>query len=79
MLINCLFHGLGVGVMATVAHAVGGSRHNKAAKLVTSGMILIAAVALLVGIAGYFSMDWTFRNFGAKGAVCIPINEYMSI
>ena len=79
MLINCLFHGLGVGVMATVAHAVGGSRHGKAAKLVSSGMILIVSVAIAVGIAGYFTMDWTFRNFGAQGEVLKPINEYMSI
>jgi len=79
MLINCLFHGIGVGIMATVAHAVGGSRHAKAAKLVSSGMILIVAVSLLIGVAGYFSIDWTFRNFGAKGDVCIPIDQYMSI
>ncbi|MBE6379425.1 MAG: MATE family efflux transporter [Lentisphaerae bacterium] len=79
MLINCIFHGLGVGVMATVAHAVGGSRHKKAAKLVSCGMILIVSVAILIGIAGYCSMEWTFRCFGARGDVCTPINEYMGI
>ena len=79
MLINCLFHGLGVGVMATVAHAVGGKRHGKAAKLVSSGMILIVSVAVLVGIIGFLTMDWTFRKFGAQGEVLKPINDYMSI
>ncbi|MBE6368552.1 MAG: MATE family efflux transporter [Lentisphaerae bacterium] len=79
MLINCIFHGLGVGVMATVAHAVGGDKRKKAAKLVSSGMILIVAVATLLGIIGYSCMGWTFAQFGAHGDVVNPINEYMTI
>ena len=79
MILGCIFHGLGVGVMATVAHAVGGEKRAKAAKLVTSGMILVAAVSAVLGAIGYFSVDWTFRQLGAAGEVCTPIGEYMNI
>lgn len=79
MILGCIFHGLGVGVMATVAHAVGGEKRAKAAKLVTSGMILVAAVSAILGLIGYFSVDWTFRQLGAVGEVCTPIGEYMNI
>ncbi len=79
MLVNCLFHGLGVGVMATVAHAIGGDRKTKAAKLVTAGMILVVACALLLGIIGWLSISWTFRQFGADGEVEKLIDEYMTI
>ena len=79
MILGCIFHGLGVGVMATVAHAVGGSKSVKAARLVTSGMLLIVIISAILGIAGFLTMDWTFRQLGAEGEVCRPISEYMNI
>ena len=79
MILGCIFHGMGVGVMANVAHAVGGQKVSKAAKLVTSGMLLVVLVAAILGIIGFFTIDWTFRQFGAEGEVCGPIAEYMNI
>ena len=79
MVLGCIFHGLGVGVMATVAHAVGGAKGVKAARLVTSGLFLVVVVSAILGILGFLSMDWTFRQLGAEGAVCKPIAEYMNI
>lgn len=79
MLINCIFHGLGVGVMATVAHAMGGARHSKAAKLVSAGMLLIILLSVLLGIIGFFSMEWLFGKLGAEGSVCDLIYNYMTI
>ena len=79
MILGCIFHGLGVGVMATVAHAVGGAKSVKAARLVTSGMLLVVIISALLGIIGFFTMDWTFRQLGAAGEVCKPIAEYMNI
>ena len=79
MIIGCIFHGLGVGVMATVAHAVGGAKRTKAAKLVTGGMLLVMLIAAILGIIGFCSVDWTFRQFGAVGEVCKPIADYMNI
>ena len=79
MLVNCIFHGLGVGVMATVAHAVGGARAAKAAKLVSAGMVLVALIALLLGAVGFFTMDATFRRFGAEGSVLELVEGYMAI
>ena len=79
MILGCIFHGLGVGVMATVAHAVGGAKGVKAARLVTSGMLLIVIISSILGVVGFLTMDWTFRQLGAEGAVCQPIAEYMNI
>ena len=79
MILGCIFHGLGVGIMATVAHAIGSEKRLKASRLVTSGILLIIFVSTVLGITGYATMDWTFRQFGAVGDVCKPINEYMSI
>lgn len=79
MILGCIFHGLGVGVMATVAHAVGGAKRAKAAKLVTSGMGLVAVVSAVLGVIGFLTMDWTFRQLGAVGDVCEPIAQYMNI
>ena len=79
MILGCIFHGLGVGVMATVAHAVGGAKSVKAARLVTSGMLLVVIISALLGLIGFFTMDWTFRQLGAAGEVCKPIAEYMNI
>lgn len=78
MLVGCLFHGIGAGIMATVAHAVGGARHAKAAKLVSSGMILVILISVILGVAGWLSIDWTFRQFGAEGEVMNLIGEYMT-
>ena len=79
MILGCIFHGLGVGVMATVAHAVGGAKSTKAAKLVTSGMLLVVLVSAILGLIGFMTLDWTFQQLGAEGAVCVPIAEYMNI
>lgn len=79
MILGCIFHGLGVGVMATVAHAVGGAKSVKAARLVTSGMLLIVIISSLLGLLGFLTMDWTFRQLGAEGGVCKLISDYMNI
>ena len=47
MLIGGLFHGLGTGVMTTCAQALGGNRQSKAAKLVTSGAVLIFLFSII--------------------------------
>ena len=79
MILGCIFHGLGVGVMATVAHAIGGAKSAKAARLVTSGMLLVVIISSILGLLGFFTMSWTFRQLGAEGEVCKPIAEYMNI
>ena len=79
MLVNCVYHGLGVGVMTTVAQALGGGRTAKAARIITAGLLLIAVVSVLVGMTGIACLDWTFAQFGATGEVLKPIRAYMMI
>ena len=79
MLIGCLFHGLGTGVMTTCAQALGGNRQSKAAKLVTSGAVLIFLFSIFLAITGYIGSKPLFHIFGAKGRTLTEVTGYMNI
>ena len=79
MLIGCLFHGLASGVMTTSAQALGGGRKSKAAKLVTSGVLLIFAISLVLALLGMSTTGWIFEKFGAAGETLEQVKGYMNI
>ncbi len=79
MLIGCLFHGLGIGVMTTAAQALGGNKKQKAARLITSGVLLITLFSVLLAIAGMSTTDWVFARFGAAGRTLELVKGYMNI
>ena len=79
MLIGCLFHGLASGVMTTSAQALGGGRKSKAAKLVTSGVLLIFAISLVLALLGMSTTGWIFEKFGATGETLEQVKGYMNI
>lgn len=79
MFLNCIYRGLGVGVMTTVAQSLGAAKKEKAAKLVTAGIALITVVAAMLSFAGYFCIDYTFALFGASSDVMPYIKDYMVI
>ena len=79
MLVGCLFHGLGTGVMTTCAQALGGSRQSKAAKLVTSGALLVLLISIFLGIAGLLFSSPLFSLFGAQGRTLTEVTGYMNI
>ncbi len=79
MLVGCLFHGLGAGVMITVAQALGGNKHRKSAGLLTGGLILIVLCSTAIAITGLLSLEWCFRQFGAQESVMPAIRGYMAI
>ena len=79
MLIGCVYRGLGIGAMTPLAHALGRKNYVKAAKLVSAGLLLIVALSAAIGVAGYFSIDWTFRHFGVSNEVMPMVRDYMSI
>ena len=79
MLIGCIYRGLGIGAMTPLAHALGRRNYVKAAKLASAGLLLIIALSAVIGLIGYFSIDWTFRHFGAGREVMPMVHDYMSI
>ncbi len=79
MLYGCLFHGMGTGVMTTVAHALGGSRHARAARIATSGIVLTLLITVVAAVLGIIFMEPTFRWLGAQEDLMPMIREYMLI
>ena len=79
MLIGCVFRGLGVGVMTTAAQALGSGNNGKAAKLITSGLLLILLVSVFFAVLGINCIESTFAVFGANAEVMPDIRAYMTI
>jgi len=79
MLIGCVYRGLCIGVMTPVAHALGGKKRNKAARLVTSGLMLMMFASLVIGVSGACSVVPLFRLCGAGDTVMPYILQYMLI
>lgn len=79
MLIGCLFHGLGTGVCAPTAQALGGDKLERAAKGTSSGVLLILLFSIFVAIVGMSCSKGLFRSFGAKGEVLELVTGYMDI
>ena len=79
MIIGCIFRGLATGIMATAAQALGGAKHGKAAKLITSGLCLTLVLSIICGLLGAHYIDWTFHQFGAQDNVMPYIRSYMVI
>ena len=52
MIVGCIYHGLGGGVMTPVAQLLGAGRRDQAARMVTSGILLFTLIGLSLSIAG---------------------------
>lgn len=79
MLIGCLFHGLGIGVSAPAAQALGGNKLERAARGSSSGVLMIMLVSILTAIIGMSCVKSVFSSFGAQGEVLELVIEYMDI
>ena len=79
MLIGCLFHGLGIGVSAPTAQALGGNKLERAAKGSSSGVMLIVLISIFTAIIGMSCVRPVFSSFGAQGEVLDLVIEYMDI
>ena len=74
-----LFHGLGIGVSAPAAQALGGNKMERAAKGSTSGVLLILLVSVVTAVVGMSCAKGLFASFGARGEVLDLVIEYMDI
>lgn len=79
MLIGCVFRGLSIGVMTTAAQAIGRGKRNKAAVLVTSGILLIVLFSFLLAILGMSTGRLAFTLMGASGEALNQVIGYMDI
>lgn len=79
MLLTCIAGGLGTGVTSLMSHALGRGDREAAARLVSHGIVLVIASAILLALIGYVSMDWVFPRLGASTETMPLIRAYMSI
>ena len=79
MLIGCFFHGMGIGVSAPTAQALGGNKLERAAKGSSSGVLLIFLFSILTAIIGMSCVKNVFSAFGAQGEVLELVIDYMDI
>ncbi len=79
MLIGCVFHGLGIGVVTNSSQALGANKRAKAAGLISAGLLLILLVSVTIAILGMTTASGVFSLFGAKGHTLEMVKEYMNI
>ncbi|MDD3117549.1 MAG: MATE family efflux transporter [Victivallales bacterium] len=79
MLVGCVYRGIAVGAMTPLSHAFGGSKAAKAAKVASSGLLLMVLWSVFTGIIGSLTIAWTFRKFGAGNDTMPLIHAYMVI
>ena len=79
MMVGCVYHGLGGGVMTPVAQLLGGGRREQAARMVTSGILLFTIIGLAISLAGIALIDPVFHRLGAEDDLMPMIKEYMVI
>ena len=79
MLLGCIFRGLASGVMTISAQALGAQKHQRASRLVSTGILFIALFSILIAVLGITTSNQIFSLFGAKGETLILVNTYMSI
>ncbi|NLF60721.1 MAG: MATE family efflux transporter [Lentisphaerae bacterium] len=79
MLVGCIFNGTGTGIIATVAHALGGDNQDLARNLTSAGLFLVACAALVMGCLGVLTADKVFGLMGAKGETLRLVRSYMDV
>ena len=79
MLIGCLFHGIGTGIVTPMAQSLGGGRTDKACRVVTSGVLLILIVSVTIAVTGMLTSAPLFHLFGARGETLAQVRGYMDI
>lgn len=79
MLLTFVAGGLGSGVTILMSHALGRGDKSAAARLVSDGIIITCLAAVLLAIAGYFTMDGIFLRLGADARTMPYIRQFMTI
>lgn len=79
MLMGCVFRGLATGVMSTSAIEIGAGDRQRAARLVTNGLILVGLVSIVIAIFGMLTSPWALHKQGASGEALREAVAYINI
>lgn len=79
MLLGFTMRGLGTGAMTLVAHALGGGRQKTASRITTHAAFLSSIIALILAVAGIFTIEPVFSRLGATGDILLMTRQYMRI
>jgi putative MATE family efflux protein len=79
MIMGALSMGLGNGVIAVVARAIGQDDHQAVRVLSTDALLLGLCVAIVLAAIGYNTMDPMFRLLGADADVLPLVKQYMHV
>lgn len=79
LIMFALAFGLGTGVTASVAKAIGEGNNEKVKRLTTDGIFLAIVLGLFLTLVGYPNIEPLFRLLGADDEVMPYIFEYMEI
>ncbi|MFT4629477.1 MAG: putative MATE family efflux protein [Arenicella sp.] len=71
--------GLGMAISSLVSKLIGAGQLSSAARLITNGFYLTAAVSLITVIILIWQMDVIFKSIGANDETLAFISQYMSI
>lgn len=79
LIMFALAFGLGTGVTATVAKAVGAGDELKVKRLATDSIMLAVVLAIVLMSVGYPTIEILFTSFGASAELMPYIKDYMEL
>ena len=79
MIISSVAHGLGVGMTAAVSKAAGSGNNEKLVNVISWGLLLAAALVVIVVIGGELTVKIVFTALGADDQTLPLITDYMQI
>ncbi|HQE82262.1 MAG TPA: MATE family efflux transporter [Candidatus Hydrogenedentes bacterium] len=77
MLLTCVARGIGSGVTTLASHAIGSHDHERAARLVTHGMMLTLGVTAIMSVGGYLCIRPIFTRLGTDESTLPLVGAYM--
>ncbi len=78
MFLTFIAGGIGTGVTTLTSHALGKLDREGASRIVTHGVILIAALSATLAVTGFLTVEHVFSILGAEGDVLPLIRSYMN-
>ena len=79
MLVGFALMSIGTGTMTVVAFALGGGKHEKAARVTSHSVLLMLLVSFILCVLGFATAEPLFRKLGAEGHVLELTCDYMRI
>ena len=62
MLVSCLFRGIDNGIMTPTAQSLGGGKIPRAARMISSGIILLMMISMIVAVVGSLTINPVFST-----------------